>query len=419
MDGSHVGFYDWPLDELRTGGVLPRTRMKHVGLFLGASPTHGGVFQYSDAILEAVAAMPAADYTIVVKYLDPAWAPVVHSYGIRGQMISRNAVVRVMDAILWRLPLPVSMWRVCLARLHSITRALAQSSCDIWIFPGQDIWTYLAPVAALGTVHDLMHRYESQFPEVSARGIYRQRERHYRRMCYWAKGIMVDSSIGRQQLVESYPVDPRKVFVLPFIAPRHVRTPASQSALPRSLPVKYFFYPAQFWQHKNHVRLLRGVNIVRERHPDVRIVFVGARKNGYAAVRAEVASLGLDEHVTFLDYVPDADMPELYRRARALVMPTFFGPTNIPQLEAFVLGCPVVTSRIYGIPEQVGDAALLFDPNSTDEIAATLERLWSDDALCADLVELGYLRAASWGSREFAKTLQRIVESALAEPSPA
>ena len=52
-------------------------------------------------------------------------------------------------------------------------------------------------------------------------------------------------------------------------------------------------------------------------------------------------------------------MISFYKYAVALVMPTFFGPTNIPPLEAFALGCPVITSNIYGIPEQVGDAALL------------------------------------------------------------
>ena len=116
---------------------------------------------------------------------------------------------------------------------------------------------------------------------------------------------------------------------------------------------------------------------------------------------AQVESLGLDDNVLFLGYVPDEDMPALYRSARALVMPTFFGPTNIPPLEAFALGCPVATSRIYGIPEQLGDAALLFDPASVDEIFECLIRLWVDDAVCAQLAERGRERAASWGPTQF------------------
>ena len=86
-------------------------------------------------------------------------------------------------------------------------------------------------------------------------------------------------------------------------------------------------------------------------------------------------------------------------------MPTLFGPTNIPQLEAFELGCPVATSNIYGIPEQVGDAALLFNPESVDEIAGCIEKLWEDDKLCTELIEKGEKRAAKWGQKEFTEIL--------------
>ena len=94
----------------------------------------------------------------------------------------------------------------------------------------------------------------------------------------------------------------------------------------------------------------------------------------------------------------------------ALVMPTFGGPTNIPQLEAFVLGCPVATSRIFGIPEQVGDAALLFDPADVDEIADCVKRLWQDDALCDSLIRAGHERAARWGEQQFAQRLYEYLE---------
>jgi len=92
-------------------------------------------------------------------------------------------------------------------------------------------------------------------------------------------------------------------------------------------------------------------------------------------------------------------------------MPTFFGPTNIPQLEAFALGCPVATSRIYGIPDQVGDAALLFDPASVDEIYEALVRLWTDDALCAVLKARGYAHAKRWGRPQFRGRVREIIEA--------
>jgi glycosyltransferase involved in cell wall biosynthesis len=94
-------------------------------------------------------------------------------------------------------------------------------------------------------------------------------------------------------------------------------------------------------------------------------------------------------------------------------MPTHFGPTNIPPLEAFLVGCPVAVSGIYGIPEQVGDAALLFDPESVEEIAKCIERLWTDDALCVMLAAQGKQRAAAWGQEQFNARLREIIDVVL------
>jgi glycosyltransferase involved in cell wall biosynthesis len=145
--------------------------------------------------------------------------------------------------------------------------------------------------------------------------------------------------------------------------------------------------------------------------PDLKLVLSGGKRNSYDVVASLVRELGLADDVVFLDYVPDAYMPELYRRARALVMPTYYGPTNIPPLEAFIAGCPVAISGIYGMPEQVGDAALLFDPDSTEEIAECIRKLWTDELLCAKLAELGRQRSANWGQKQFNARLRDIVEA--------
>ena len=200
--------------------------------------------------------------------------------------------------------------------------------------------------------------------------------------------------------------------MLPYVPPRYISEAVISPDFfhKYQLPAKFIFYPAQFWWHKNHIRLISALAKVKEKHHDISLVLVGTRKNAYDDVERHVKSLGLDSHVRIFGYVPDNDMPEFYRRARAMVMPTFFGPTNIPPLEAFALGCPVAVSNVYGIPEQVGDAALLFDPDSVEEIANCIERLWQEDALCASLISKGHARAVLWGQQKFSQVLHGIVE---------
>src|ERR1051325_1432074 len=102
--------------------------------------------------------------------------------------------------------------------------------------------------------------------------------------------------------------------------------------------------------------------------------------------------LGVLSQVTTLGYVFDSDMSALYRAADGLIMPTFFGPTNIPVLEAWDLGSPVLQSDIRGIREQVGDAALLADPSSVDSIANGIYRLWTEAELRRQLADRGKAR---------------------------
>ena len=386
--------------------------MKRIGVLLSASPG-GGAFQYTQAMLNAVLAFPP-EFSITAAVGDSLWLDVLPE---------RVKIVRLVDTAftralnkLWHMSrLPQSLWRSSAAKLDTNVRTLQAADCDLWICPNHDRFVFRAPVPTLGTVHDLMHRYEPQFPEVSENGEYDAREFHFGETSRWAKGVLVDSDVGKAQLMESYDVPADKVFVLPYIPPAYVYTSDAsrdgQVAERYKLPEKFFFYPAQFYRHKNHVALIDAIARLKSIHPDVSLVLVGTKeRNGFADVQAQVTRLGLEKNVQFLGYVSDEDIPALYRAARALVMPTYFGPTNIPQLEAFALGCPVATSRIYGIPAQVGDAALLFDPTSVDEIVSCLKRLWEDDALCEVLIAKGKQHAANWGPPQFRDKLLKIVE---------
>ena len=390
---------------------------KKVGLLLNAVPTAGGTFQYTLTMLDAVAALPRDEFTPLIAYFSDAWEPVIASYGLPSIAIKTDSFSGTFGRALgkgWRmLDLPVGVWRKISPWIHPVARGILEQKCDLWIFPTEESWTFEIPVPAIGVIHDLMHRYEGSFPEVSANGEYRRRELSYRKICKWSKGVLVDSEIGKKQVIESYQLDPAKIFPLPFIAPPYLKkigTPPDFESR-YQLPKKYFFYPSQLWEHKNHKNLIRALHQLTSRIPDMQLVFAGSKKNAYESIRTLVSELNVGSRVHFLGYVPDEDMAEIYRRARAMIMPTFLGPTNIPPLEAFALGCPVATSRIYGLPEQAGDAALLFNPHSIDEMADAMARLWSDDSLCKDLAEKGLKRTQLWGQPQFNARLTEIIRT--------
>ncbi|HEX2723028.1 MAG TPA: glycosyltransferase family 1 protein [Gemmatimonadaceae bacterium] len=390
--------------------------MKRIGIILGSTPG-GGIFQYTQAVLDAFLRFPEDEFELIIAHSNPVWLKYVPRD--RRVIELENAFrSRVLNRVWHAARLPMGLWRMVAPAIDRNVAALVREKCDLWICPSNDSWAFRGAVPALGTVHDLMHIHEPDFPEVGSNEEIAEREFHFRETCRWAKGIAVDSEVGRQQLCDAYDTAPQRVFVLPYIAPRYIyESHRSGAATPGyDLPSKYFFYPATFWLHKNHAGLFAAMDRLRERHPDVRLVLAGSRQNGYDAAVKRVEELGLGEHVIFLGYVPEEHMYALYSEARALIMPSFFGPTNIPQLEAFVAGCPVAVANVYGVKDQVGNAALLFDPRSVDEIATCMERLWADDALCEELSEKGKQRAANWGPSQFRNRLLEIVASLTSGP---
>lgn len=169
------------------------------------------------------------------------------------------------------------------------------------------------------------------------------------------------------------------------------------------------FYPAQLWPHKNHVALLLAVSILRKEYGLIfPVVFVGSDMGNLKYVHHVVDELDLSAQVHYLGFVPRKDLLGLYRNAFALACMTFFGPDNLPPLEAFALGCPVIASNI--CHEQLGDAALLVDPKDEKQIADAIKQLYDDPTLRDTLVSRGLARASKWTAEDFVRSISSLID---------
>lgn len=385
---------------------------KRIGLFLGVETEAGGMFQYAQSLLEGLRDLAAEGHEVVVATAGTAWDETLSAYPFAIAKLKHASLGLSMAQAFMVARVPSGLTRWLTAYLNPVARQLRELACDVWIFPAQDALAYQVDENAVASIHDLMHRYEPQFPEAAGWLRSKARDHRFNSLVRHAKGILVDSELGRTHVVQSYAADPEKIYPLAYIPPRHflLQQEAGNTKPRYALPAKYLFYPAQFWEHKNHKRLLAAAALLKAKSTDLHLVFAGSKRRLYEDIRAHAEALGLDEHVTFLGYVPDADMPGLYRGARALVMPTFFGPTNIPPLEAMTCDCPVAVSGIYAMRDQLGDAAVYFDPRSESDIAAAIDRLWNDDALCEQLRASGRARLAAWGQAQFNARLRAVLD---------
>ncbi|MEN3014693.1 MAG: glycosyltransferase, partial [bacterium] len=112
-------------------------------------------------------------------------------------------------------------------------------------------------------------------------------------------------------------------------------------------------------------------------------------------------------------YIPNDEMPYLYKLSTALVMPSLFESVSLPIWEAFYLGVPVVSSNVCAIPEQIRDAGLIFDPHNPEDIAEKIYRIWTDSDLRRELAERGYNRIKQMTIENYAKQWNNILKTLL------
>ena len=395
--------------------------MSHrIALYSPTMSHWGGSFQYAKAVVEALALLDPQTYEIGVWHTaDAEWKALVERLGFADHDIDGYTIppqfVAVAKKILAALEQAenAEQRKPLLEQLRPFSEltVLQQWQPHVVICPQMAGQHYVQGAKQVGVIHDLMHRYEPRFPEVGTTFEITEREKLFATMVERCEAILVDSRTGQEQVLESYRrARPQQVRIVPYAAFGEV-----VHCVPRqpqfAVPKKYLFYSAQFWLHKNHSGLALAAAELAAAHPDLRIVAAGnMAQNGYEAFAQIVREHGLEKVFILPGYVPVEELAWLYAHARGFVMPTYFGPTNIPPLEAMALGCPVAVSGIYGMREQCGDAALYFNPADSHDIAQAMTRLWTDDALCATLVEKGKARSRLYSVDAFNKNIVRLVQ---------
>lgn len=267
---------------------------------------------------------------------------------------------------------------------------IEKAGADLMHFVRQD--AFLTEVPSIYHPHDLLHVH---FPKFFSQRERLAREYAYRKFSEEARMVAVASSWVKFDVVRHFGLPEDKVHVVPWAPVLEAYNPPSETdllaaRLKFSLPESYVFYPAQTWPHKNHLGLLQALAILREKYNlAVPLILSGRQNEFYFPIRKRVHELNLSDQVRFLGFVNPIELQCLYRLCRCVIIPTKFEAASGPLWEAFVAGVPGACSNVTSLPQQAGDAALIFDPDNHEEMAEVIFRLWTDETLRSRLVVNG------------------------------
>jgi len=268
---------------------------------------------------------------------------------------------------------------------------------------------FLTTIPSIYHPHDLQHIHLPEFFSWRTR---LARDQKYRSFCKQAKMVVVASRFGKQDLVQNYHLPAEKVKVV-NLAPVVVTYPEpdlhdlAKIRMKYSLPENYIFYPAQTWPHKNHISLLKALSLLRnDSGIKIPAVFSGTKNEFYITIEEKIRELDLEDQVRFLGFVEPSELKGLYKLCRGVVLPTKFEAASFPLWEAFLMGVPAICSNVTSLPEQAGDAALLFDPDNPEEIAYQLHKLWTDEKLRSVLIKNGRQNISRFSWNNTARTFR-------------
>jgi glycosyltransferase involved in cell wall biosynthesis len=357
--------------------------------------TRGGISNYTLRLVKALAALDAdTDYCILHSQKD-------HN--------------PPLPAVNFR---PVACWTPSHHRLERWALGVEATPLGLDLLHSPD---FVPPAfgyrRSVITVHDLNFLYYPQFLTAESR-------RYYNEQIEWAvkrtDHILADSHATKTDLISMLSVEPEKVTVVHLAADSTYRPLAEEEAervvAKYSLKPGYLLFVGTLEPRKNLPGLLQSYRLLRDaRTTDKPLVLVGGKGWLYDEIFERVETLHLTPHVRFLHDVPDADLPGLYGAAGLLTMPSFYEGFGLPALEAMSFGTPVVVSNRASLPEIVGEAGLLVNPDDPEDIAEALGRVLTDTVLQAQMQKQGLTQATRFTWDKAARETLAVYREVLAE----
>ena len=288
-----------------------------------------------------------------------------------------------------------------------ISYILRQRSFDAVFCPTYFLPLFLFRGSKFVTIHDFQERY---LPEN-----FSAMQRLWRRFTHFMTELANPTYLCESEYVKS---DITKFIGVPSSRIAVAKVPSLMSEFDKSLAALGntlrdldVFYPAKFWKHKNHIIILKALALLKSKGVVVNATFTGGAKRSNGVMYSLVNEYQLSDQVTILGAVSFDEIIQLYRRAKLLIMPSYFESISIPIYEAFSADVAVIAASLPGIKEQCGNAVCYFDCDDEITLADNIIGLLTNEEEYASKVKNGRKVLEDLATENYVERFREIVLS--------
>jgi len=296
--------------------------------------------------------------------------------------------------------------------------------CDLLHVPHLFSVPQYIPCRYVVTVHDLV---EHLYPPAHESSLSRALHLYFtRRVLRRAARIFAVSNSTKTDLVQLFHIPAQKIEVVYNAIDERFRrghaTDADRQLIAERYQVSYPFvlYAGNIKPHKNVVRIIEAFSALKAElqkegeYTDLRLIIIGDELSKHPDLRRTVVRSGVSDQVRFLGFVPIDVLRIFYDTAKIFVFPSLYEGFGLPPLEAMAHGTPVVTSNTSSLPEVVGNAAVLVNPENVFEIMHALHRVLLDQELRERLKRRAYEQAERFSWETSVRRMLQVYEQVAA-----
>ena len=379
--------------------------LNKIGILTFAANNDNGVLNYTKSLIDALKNDSTNKYILFCNHNDDRYDN--YDLEIRKLCKSNNYLIKriiYLIQFIFLIRKPYMLTKDEINLFHDI---------NFFISPAVSAYPhYFLNKPFVFTLHDMQEKYYPYYFTLYERF---RRWISNKTLVKCAYKIICESDHVKNDIIKFTKIRPEKIVIIQSPPPENlINFVFTDSQLIKikskyNLPKKYIFYPAHSWPHKNHLKLVEAFSKINDEYDDIYLILTGNINSNYKNILKRIDELGLAKKIRHLGCISYEELLYVYKMSIMLVMPTLFESVSIPIYESFFLKVPVCASNVVALPEQVGDAGILFDPNDVFDMAKKISILLKDETLRNEKMALGFEIVSNFNHKEYKDKLMAVL----------